>query len=126
MGLLIMWAARGFPLSVRYIEAWNQRPIEPIINLPNGPTKFRSTSVKRYYRDEVPKAPIPEEVTKGGDCTLMGVVLLDQDEWLSELIAPLGKSLQPIISEWARTESWIYAAAASGAIWFPMSGMRGF
>jgi hypothetical protein len=52
--------------------------------------------VKRYYRDEVPEAPIPEEVTKGGDCTLMGVVLLDQDEWLSELIAPLGESLQPI------------------------------
>ncbi|KAH8759462.1 hypothetical protein F5883DRAFT_564819 [Diaporthe sp. PMI_573] len=32
------------------------------------------------------------------DCfsRLMGVVLLDQDEWLSELITPMGESLQPI------------------------------
>jgi hypothetical protein len=32
------------------------------------------------------------------DCfsRLMGVVLLDHDEWLSELITPLGESLQPI------------------------------
>jgi hypothetical protein len=35
-----------------------------VLDLPNGPTKFRSTSVKRYYCDEIPEAPITEEVTK--------------------------------------------------------------